>query len=96
MQRFNFKGELIKLGLDSLLVDQWMLIRINRNNSEHAFNLFLSELSEFAPEYWNTILAYIVKKKWIGFRAKWIMKAEKKTVQEQNEDIFSKILNSQV
>jgi hypothetical protein len=96
MQRFDFKGELIKLGLDSLLVDQWMLIRINQTNSKKSFDMFLNQLAEFAPEYWNTILAYIVKKKWIGFRAKWIMKAEKKTVQEQNEDIFSKILNSQI
>lgn len=96
MQRFDFKGELIKLGLDTLLVDQWMLIRINQTNSKKSFDMFFNQLAEFAPEYWNTILAYIVKKKWIGFRAKWIMKAEKKTVQEQNEDIFSKILNSQI
>lgn len=96
MQRFDFKAELLKLGLDRLLVDQWMFIRIDQTNSKRAFDMFIGELAEFAPEYWNKILAYIVKRKWIGFKAKWIMKAEKKTVQEQNEDIFNKILNSQI
>jgi hypothetical protein len=92
MQKFDFKNELIKLGFDRLLVDQWMLIRINQTNSKKAFNMFISELADFAPEEWNRILAYIVKKKWIGFRSKWIIKPEKKTNQELNADVFNKIL----
>lgn len=70
---FNFKKELLKIGFDSKLVDEWLVVRKTKRlvNTETALKLFISEVDKTKKDI-NFILRKCVEKSWGGFDAKWL------------------------
>lgn len=71
--KFNFKQELIDIGADKQLVDDWLLVRKNKkaSNTKTAFNNFKKQLDKSCKSI-NFVLDLCVSNSWSGFKAEWI------------------------
>lgn len=74
---FDFKKNLLDLGFDSELVDEFMLIRKVKKaiNTEISLKKFISQV-QLAPEDKNDVLRFIVEKQWKGFQYEWLLKEQ--------------------
>ncbi len=84
--KFNFKNELLKLGVELNIANDWLTVRKNKkgSNTETAFNKIKSEIekSRISP---NECIKYAVIKNWVGFEASWIKDDFKKDIVEDSE-----------
>ena len=72
-QKFNFANELKKLGADSQMINDWMLVRKNKkaSNSETSFKNFMTQVEKSKLPL-NTILEICIVRDWKGFNASWL------------------------
>lgn len=83
---FDFKKKLIDYGFRENLVNDWVLIRKNKNatNTETAFNKFIREVS-LSPDDKNEILEFIVGKEWKTFEYQWLLNLQEEFKQQQDK-----------
>lgn len=71
--KFNFKTELLKLGIEKQIVEDWMKVRSNKKatNTQTAFKKIISQIekSKLSP---NDCIKTAVEKDWKGFEASWL------------------------
>lgn len=84
---FSFREELVKLGIDEQVADDFMEVRKKKKatNTKTAFNRLRNQLREAYRKYGkmpNEIISHCVFKDWKGFEAEWL----------QNEGEQSKVL----
>ena len=79
-KKFNFKQELLNLGADKELVNDWLTVRKNKkaSNTKTAFNNFKKQLNKSCKTI-NFVLDLCVSNSWSGFNSDWIKKENKKT-----------------
>lgn len=70
---FSFKSELLKLGLNPDLVNDFMKVRKYKKatDTETAFNKFISEVKKSGKPI-SEIVTICVEKDWKGFEATWL------------------------
>lgn len=75
---FNFRKELIILGLKEELASDWLKVRKNRKatNTETAFNRFVKEFEKCELGI-NEIVEICIVKNWAGFENKWLLNLRK-------------------
>jgi hypothetical protein len=71
--KFSFRSALLSLGVDSVLVDEWIKVRKAKKavNTETAFNALKREV-EKSGLVANICIKIAVEKSWSGFNAEWI------------------------
>lgn len=76
--KFNFKQELLNLGADKELVNDWLTVRKNKkaSNTKTAFNNFKKQLDKSCKTI-NFVLDLCVSNSWSGFKSDWIKKKTK-------------------
>jgi hypothetical protein len=86
---FNFKSELLKLGVSEQVASDWMKVRKAKKaaNTETALRGLIKEigLSKLTA---NECVTISVERSWQGFKAEWIKKDEK---QKENESQYKPI-----
>lgn len=72
INKFNFKKELIKLGVEEKIASDWLKVRAKKkaSNTETAFSRIKSEieLCKLSP---NDCIKLAVENSWQGFKAEW-------------------------
>jgi len=72
--RFNFKDELLKIGISKQITNDWLVVRKNKkaSNTETAFNALKEEIqkSGLTP---NECIKTAVEKSWSGFYYEWLL-----------------------
>lgn len=86
--KFNFKKELLALGVDKEVLKDWLTVRKNKkaSNTKTALKDVLSEITKSGLTV-NDAVYYAAKKSWSGFRAKWYLNEENKPNQGTRADI---------
>lgn len=86
--KFNFKKELINLGIDKKVVSDWLKVRSKKkaSNTETALKAIIKQIkkSGLAP---NEAIKLSVENSWSGFKAEWIKNqapSQKHTLENQN------------
>ena len=74
----HFKEALLSAGAESIYVDTWVAIRQKKKatNSEIAFNSFIKQV-DLSSRTINECLQMACENSWSGFKAEWIVKANK-------------------
>lgn len=71
--KFSFKSELLKLGVNTVLITEWLKVRKTRRatNSKTAFEAILREIkkSQLEPK---EVIRICVENSWSGFNAEWL------------------------
>jgi hypothetical protein len=72
-KKFNFRKALFDYGFNQELVDEWLIVRKNKNasNTQTAFKAFITEIESRECNY-NEMLVECVKNSWSGFKHVWI------------------------
>ena len=75
--KFNFKNELINLGADKNLIDEWLLIRKTKRltNTKTALESFVKEVNKKGKTI-NEVLIKCNTDSWGGFKASWDWKED--------------------
>ncbi|MCM8906806.1 hypothetical protein [Tenacibaculum finnmarkense] len=83
---FNFRKELINLGLKEELASDWLKVRKNKKatNTETAFKRFVKEFEKSELGI-NEIVEICIVKSWAGFENKWPLNAQKQNNQPKKE-----------
>lgn len=78
--KFNFKQELLNLGANKQLVDDWLVVRKNKkaSNTQTAFNSFKKQLEKSCKTI-DFVLNFCVSNSWSGFNSSWLEKEKAKT-----------------
>ena len=77
---FDFRGELIALGVNPQTADDWMAVRKAKKaaNTQTAFNILKAQIEKAgAPA--EECIALAVEKSWQGFRADWFQNDRERT-----------------
>lgn len=94
-ESFNFKQELLKLGVSEDVATDWMKIRKKAANSERAFNHIKHEI-ELTGASANDCITLCADKGWLGFEAEWFFKIKGKSMSaydvNKEKDNANKIL----
>lgn len=71
--KFDFKDELLKVGAEPKLLDDWLQVRKEKkaSNTETALKGFLTNVKKSGKSL-NEILAICCDKSWKGFEASWL------------------------
>ena len=99
--RFNFKKSLLDYGFQKNLVEDWLLVRKNKNatNTETAFNSFISEVEKRECNI-NDMLKICVENSWSGFKHVWVDNLNKNNTangtSKSNEQIFTDAMQSKL
>jgi hypothetical protein len=99
--RFNFKKKLLDYGFEKKLVEDWLLVRKNKNatNTETAFNSFILEVEKRECNI-NEVLKICVEKSWSGFKHVWVDNLNKNNLangtSKSNEQIFRDAMQSPI
>lgn len=72
-QKFDFKTELINLGVDKKIAEDWLFVRKQKKaaNTETAFNAIKKQI-EISGLTANDCIKIAVEKSWSGFNAEWV------------------------
>jgi hypothetical protein len=72
-KKFSFRDELLKLGADQQLVDDFCLVREKKKavDSLTAFNKFIGQQSKSGMNL-NAVLELCIEKSWKGFEVSWL------------------------
>jgi len=70
--KFNFKNELLALGVDKEILDDWLTVRKKKkaSNTKTAFKGLITEITNSGLMV-NDAIEYAAKKSWSGFKADW-------------------------
>jgi hypothetical protein len=84
-KRFNFKNELIALGVNETIALDWLKVRNNKKatNSKTAFEGLITQIEKSGLSA-NECIKIATERSWAGFNAKWI-----KENNEKESDNFS-------
>lgn len=74
-KKFNFKKELINLGVSEPVATDWMEVRRKKkaSNTETAFKIIVAEINKTGRSP-NECITEAVARSWQGFKAEWITK----------------------
>lgn len=72
--KFNFKSELLALGVDKDILDDWLIVRKNKkaSNTKTAFKSLITEITKSGLMV-NDAIEYAAGKSWSGFKAQWYL-----------------------
>jgi len=72
-EKFNFRKELLNLGIEKQIVEDWLKVRKTKNatNTETAFNSIKKQL-ELSNKPPNECIKIAAEKSWSGLKAEWI------------------------
>lgn len=72
--KFNFKAELLLLGVNSEVLDDWLIVRKNKkaSNTKTALKGLITEITKSGLMV-NDAIEYATKKSWSGFKAQWYL-----------------------
>jgi len=75
--KFDFKSELIKLGVDKSIASDYLLVRKNKKapNTKTALDAIIREISKTSDSV-NDIIKLCAERGWVGFKASWNYKTE--------------------
>ena len=70
--KFNFKNELLALGVDKEILSDWLTVRKNKkaSNTKTALKGLITEITKSGLMV-NDAIEYAAKKSWAGFKAEW-------------------------
>lgn len=70
--KFNFKNELLSLGVDSQILDDWLTVRKKKraSNTKTAFKSLIAEITKSGLMV-NDAIELAAKNSWSGFKAQW-------------------------
>ena len=87
--KFNFKNELLSLGVDQQVLDDWLIVRKNKkaSNTKTAFTKIVNQ-AEKAKLSVNDAIAYASGKDWKGFEAQWYFNDQQKAGQAKSTHSF--------
>ena len=70
--KFNFKNELLALGVDKEVLADWLTVRKNKkaSNTKTALKGLITEITKSGLMV-NDAIEYAAKKSWAGFKAEW-------------------------
>jgi hypothetical protein len=91
--KFSFRSALLSLGVDSVLVDEWLKVRKAKKavNTETAFKALVREI-EKSKLTANECIKISVEKSWSGFNSEWVdngMKHKKQVGHEASRIDFT-------
>jgi hypothetical protein len=91
--KFSFKNSLLEFSSNKQLIDDWLLVRKNKNatNTKTAFNSFIEQV-KISDIKIDEILKICVEKSWSGYKFEWILNERKKVAPKKE----SNLLNNQV
>lgn len=71
--KFDIKAELINLGIDKKIAEDWLIVRKQKKaaNTETAFNAIKKQI-EISGLTANDCIKIAVEKSWSGFNAEWV------------------------
>lgn len=71
--KFNFKNELISIGVDEQIASDWVRVRKTKKaaDTKTAFNAIKKEI-ELSKQTPNECIKTAVEKSWAGFKAEWL------------------------
>lgn len=77
IKKFDFKKNLMSLGVNSVIAEDWLKVRKNKkaSNTETAFNKIKNEIDKSGMNA-NDCIKLAVEKSWSGFNSEWINKTE--------------------
>ena len=76
--KFNFKKQLLSLGVDESILNDWMLVRKNKKaaNTETAFKRLMVEVQQSGLTI-NEAVSVAAGENWSGFKAQWYLNLKK-------------------
>lgn len=84
---FDFKNSLIGLGIESKLIDEWLLIRKQKKavNTETAFTMLKNEIIKSGLNA-NDCIKIAIEGSWKGFKSDWIKNTQYAGKQQKSAD----------
>lgn len=78
-QKFNFRAELIKIGVSPDTADQWLEVRKVKKavNTKIAFKDIATEMAKVGGVTTEIMAQFAVRRSWAGFKAEWYINATK-------------------
>ena len=76
-EKFDFKKELINLGVEDNIAKDWMTVRKTKKaaNTETALKAIKKEISISGMSA-NDCIKYAVERNWVGFESSWVDKTK--------------------
>lgn len=86
--RFNFKNELLALGVDKDVLEDWLTVRKKKkaSNTKTAFKGLINEITKSGLMV-NDAIEYAASKSWSGFKAQWYFNENPDNQIKQYSDI---------
>ena len=93
--KFNFKSELLALGVDKEILDDWLTVRKTKkaSNTKTAFKGLITEITNSGLMV-NDAIEYATKKSWAGFKASWYFNENPTNQVKQYSDTTAKNLKN--
>lgn len=89
--KFDFKKELLLLGVDNQILDDWLVVRKKKraSNTKTALKLIITEITKTGLMV-NDAIEYAASKSWSGFKAQWYFNENPVGVVKQYSDTTAK------
>ena len=89
--KFDFKKELLLLGVDDQILDDWLVVRKKKraSNTKTALKLIITEITKTGLMV-NDAIEYAASKSWSGFKAQWYFNENPVGVVKQYSDTTAK------
>ena len=86
--KFNFKSELLSLGVDKDVLDDWLTVRKKKkaSNTKTALKGLITEITKSGLMVHDAI-EYAASKSWSGFKADWYFKEQPLNQAKQYSDV---------
>ena len=86
--KFNFKAELLALGVNEEILADWLTVRKNKkaSNTKTAFNGLMKEIKKSGLMV-NDAIEYAASKSWSGFKAQWYLNEQPTSQSKQYSDV---------
>ena len=93
--KFNFKSELLALGVDNEILEDWLTVRKKKkaSNTKTALKTLLTEISKSGLMV-NDAIEYAAGKSWMGFKADWYFNENPTNQIKQYSDTTAKNLKN--
>ena len=86
--KFDFKNELLLLGVDKQVLEDWLTVRKKKkaSNTKTAFNGLINEITKSGLMVSDAI-EYAASKSWSGFKAQWYLNENPLNQAKQYSDV---------
>ena len=93
--KFNFKSELLSLGVDSEVLQDWLTVRKKKkaSNTKTALKSLIAEITKSGLMI-NDAIEYAASKSWSGFKADWYFNENPINTVKQYSDTTAKNLKN--